>query len=79
MRLNLDAVSCWEPPSSWRRVRTDGSYLSSNDMRVHFGLGDRSLVEGIVVEWRDGEREVWRNVAPNAFVRLVQGSGEAAP
>ena len=26
-------------PTLWRRVRTDGSYLSASDVRVHFGLG----------------------------------------
>ena len=26
-------------PTLWRRVRTDGSYLSASDARVHFGLG----------------------------------------
>src|SRR5207248_9040861 len=24
----------------WREVRTDSSYLSANDVRVHFGLSD---------------------------------------
>ena len=27
-------------PTVWRRVRTDGSYLSASDARVHVGLGD---------------------------------------
>ena len=27
-------------PTAWRRVRTDGSYLSASDGRVHVGLGD---------------------------------------
>ena len=26
-------------PTLWRRARTDGSYLSASDDRVHFGLG----------------------------------------
>ena len=26
-------------PTLWRRVKTDGSYLSASDIRVHFGLG----------------------------------------
>src|SRR5262245_49606371 len=26
-------------PTLWRRVKTDGSYLSASDIRVHTGLG----------------------------------------
>ena len=32
-------------PTLWRRVRTDGSYLSASDVRVHFGLGSSSAVD----------------------------------
>ncbi|MCP4834621.1 MAG: hypothetical protein GY895_07615 [Phycisphaera sp.] len=37
-----------------RIVRTDGSYLSARDSRVHVGLGDSSLVPMVVVRWPDG-------------------------
>src|SRR5213080_511071 len=38
----------------WRRVHTDSSYLSSNDSRVHFGLGDKPNVEAVLVHWPGG-------------------------
>jgi len=60
----------------WRRVHTDSSYLSANDVRVHFGLGDRADLEGVLVEWPDGEKEVWDNVQPDKDVTLRQGSGK---
>lgn len=37
----------------WGRVRTDASYLSASDPRVHFGLGG-SKPKAIVVVWPDG-------------------------
>ena len=37
-----------------RFVRTGYSYLSSNDPRVHFGLGEESGVEEVIVTWVDG-------------------------
>ncbi|PYR91920.1 MAG: RNA-binding protein, partial [Acidobacteria bacterium] len=46
-------------PTLWRRVRTDGSYLSASDTRVHFGLGATPGVTAIVVQWPDGTRERW--------------------
>ncbi|MFK8014915.1 MAG: CRTAC1 family protein [Gammaproteobacteria bacterium] len=61
----------------WRRVARDGSYLSANDPRAHFGLGagnDESLRVGVV--WPDGQREQWADVRPGRYLRLMQGEGE---
>ena len=46
-------------PTLWRRVGTDGSYLSASDARVHVGLGpgESTRVDAVVVEWPDGQRE----------------------
>ena len=49
-------------PTLWRRVRTDGSYLSASDSRVHFGLGSSAAVDAVVVQWPDGEIERWPRV-----------------
>lgn len=48
----------------WRRSSRTGSYLSSNDPDVHFGLGRNAApIERIEIEWPDGARE---SVAPVA-------------
>jgi enediyne biosynthesis protein E4 len=38
-------------------VLSGGSYLSSNDMRVHFGLGDATSIESIEIHWPSGAIE----------------------
>jgi hypothetical protein len=63
-------------PTIWRRVRTDGSYLSSSDARVHVGLGDRAAVDAVVVRWPDGEQERWTGVASDRLVTLRRGTGQ---
>ena len=40
-----------------RVVERAGSYLSQNDVRVHFGLGTASAVERLVVRWPGGDEE----------------------
>jgi len=61
---------------TWRRARTDGSYLSASDPRVHFGLASRSGFTGIVVEWPGGGREVWSGLAADRIATLKQhGAG----
>lgn len=61
----------------WRRAHTDGSYLSANDPRVHFGLGDDPAIAAVGVLWPDGVRERWREISVDTFVSLREGSGEA--
>jgi hypothetical protein len=60
---------------SWRRARTDGSYLSASDPRIHFGLGGGPDVEAVLVEWPRAGREVWNGIALNRIASLRQGTG----
>jgi enediyne biosynthesis protein E4 len=59
----------------WRRVHTDGSYLSASDCRVHFGLGQGAQLEGVVVQWLGGRLETWEDVSADKFLTLREGSG----
>ncbi|HXI27775.1 MAG TPA: CRTAC1 family protein [Vicinamibacterales bacterium] len=63
-------------PTLWRRVRTDGSYLSASDVRVHFGLGPSADIAAITVQWPDGGRERWTGVQGDRVVTLRRGSGQ---
>ncbi len=58
----------------WRRVHTDSSYLSANDVRVHFGLGSKPMVEAVLVQWPDGSRERFEGIRSDRIVTLRQGS-----
>jgi len=64
-------------PTLWRRVRTDGSYLSASDVRVHFGLGASAAVTAVTVQWPDGQRERWTDVAADRLVTLRRGTGRS--
>jgi hypothetical protein len=66
-------------PTLWRRVKTDGSYLSASDIRVHVGLGASAHIDAVVVEWPDGVRERWKDVAADRLVTFRRGSGSSAP
>ncbi len=61
-------------PTLWRRVRTDGSYLSAGDVRVHFGLGAQPTITAIVVQWQDGTRERWTDIKSDRLVTLTRGT-----
>jgi hypothetical protein len=60
-----------------QEVRSGSSYLSSSDLRLHFGIQSASQVERIEVLWPDGLDEVFKAGGVNRFITLVEGS--AAP
>jgi hypothetical protein len=66
-------------PTLWRRVRTDGSYMSASDSRLHFGLGTAADITGIDVRWPDGARERFDRQETNRLVTLKRGTGAIAP
>jgi enediyne biosynthesis protein E4 len=43
-------------------VSTAGSYLSSSDKRIHFGLGAESVAQAIEIRWPSGIRQTLKNV-----------------
>jgi hypothetical protein len=38
-------------------VLSGGSYISSNDPRVHFGLGDSDKIDAVEIHWPSGQKE----------------------
>lgn len=57
-----------------RTVRSDSSYASANDPRVHVGLGEAAL-QGVAVTWVDGSQERFDPPTPGATTTLRQGAG----
>jgi hypothetical protein len=68
-----------DQPVLWRRARSDGSYLSASDLRVHFGLGTNPRVDSVIVEWPDATRETFTGIQPDRIVTLRRGAGAAQP
>jgi len=56
-------------------VLSGGSYLSSNDMRVHFGLGDVATVDGVEVHWPSGAVEHLKLPAVDRIFTIEEGKG----
>ena len=51
-----------------RERQSGGSYLSSHDPRLHFGLG-RATKADIAIRWPDGQVQTLAAVAANQIVR----------
>ncbi len=56
-------------------IRSGASYLSHNDLRAHFGLGQRETIDLLVVRWPSGLQERFENLSANRLVVLQEGEG----
>jgi hypothetical protein len=56
-------------------VLSGGSYLSSNDFRVHFGLGDAATVDHIEIHWPSGAVEQLKLSAVDRILTVEEGKG----
>ena len=67
-------VRCGEVAQS-AEIRSGASYLSHNDLRAHFGLGQTESIDSLVVRWPSGLEERFENLAANRLVVLQEGEG----
>ncbi len=58
-----------------QEVRSGSSYISNNDMRLHFGLGSGAAVDRIEIRWPNGNTESFPCGNVDVFVTLVEGRG----
>jgi len=58
-----------------QEVRSGSSYISSSDLRLHFGLGPANHVDRIQILWPSGLEESFDVHEVDRFISLVEGSG----
>jgi hypothetical protein len=56
-------------------VISGGSYISSNDLRLHFGIGKAKQVDKLEIRWPDGVKENVTLPAINRVFTIVEGKG----
>ena len=56
-------------------VRAGGSYISQNDLRLHFGLGSETQISKVEITWPNGKREELKDLAADAIYTIVEGKG----
>ena len=55
-------------------VRSGGSYISQNDLRVHFGLGSAEKAD-LEIHWPSGMVDKTAGVRANQVVTVTEGKG----
>jgi hypothetical protein len=59
-------------------VRSGSSFISNNDMRVHFGLGAATKIDSVEVRWPSGLSETFSKISVDRVNELKEGTGAAA-
>ncbi|MCP3964546.1 MAG: CRTAC1 family protein [bacterium] len=58
-----------------RTVRSSDSYLSHNDPRLHFGLGQVEQIDRLIIDWPDGTSDTYPGTGVNLLIVIEQGKG----
>lgn len=61
--------------TTMQEVSGDGSYLSQHERALHFGLGDRAMIDSLRVVWPDGREETHAGVAVDREVEYRHTPG----
>jgi hypothetical protein len=56
-------------------VLASGSYISANDRRPHFGLGDATDAGTAEIHWPDGTKETLKLPAVDRIYTITEGKG----
>jgi len=59
----------------FNEVRSGSSYLSQNDLRLHFGLGERTRMDTVEIFWPTGKKEVYKDLSSDLIYTIVEGEG----
>lgn len=57
------------------QIHSGGSYISQNDLRVHFGLGTATKIDSLVIQWPSGHVDTITNIGADRFYSVLEGAG----
>ena len=60
-------------------VTSGGSFASTSDPRLHFGIGQANSIDSVEVHWPDGTTEQVKLPGIDAIYTVVEGSGVGKP
>jgi len=61
--------------AQFNEIRGGSSYLSQNDLRLHFGLAAHTIIDSVQVDWPSGKQETYKQLPADFIYTIVEGSG----
>jgi len=59
----------------FNEVRGGSSYLSQNDLRLHFGVGPQTNIDSVEISWPSGKKDTYRNLDAD-FIYTISEDGK---
>ncbi len=59
----------------WQMLRSGSSYLSQSELVLTFGLGEKTKVASVRIEWPSGKTDQLTNVAADQTITVEEGRG----
>ncbi len=72
LKANIDGQDVWQ-----MRVVSGGPTgdRAQNSLRAHFGLGDASIIDSLVIEWTSGQKDIYTQVTTHQICTVTEGQG----
>ncbi|MBK9106705.1 MAG: VCBS repeat-containing protein [Saprospiraceae bacterium] len=75
LRAMINGHVVWQ----MREISAQSAYCSQNDLRAHFGIGDASVIDSVMIEWPSGIVQRLVNVAPDQILHIEEDQVSAVP
>ena len=70
------SVTVFAGDKKWaQEVRSGSSYISSSDLRLHFGLGTATRIDRVEIDWPSGLKESFSAPSVDRIITLTEGTG----
>ncbi len=71
LKAIINGTEVWQT----RSIASASGYCSQNSYTVHFGLGDATTIEELIVKWPAGTTESFSNITINEAHLIIEGQG----
>ena len=58
-----------------KEVHSGSSYLSQNDLRLHFGLNKNTVIDKLELNWPSGKKQQFTNLKANQILQIHEENG----
>ncbi len=61
LKANISGIDIWQS----RQISSQTGKFSQNSLEAHFGLGNATIIDSVIIDWPDGLRQTFTNLAIN--------------
>lgn len=69
IKATINGQSMWQR----RDLSSQNAFCGQNSLRAHFGLGDATLIDSLIIEWPLGLKETYTAISNNQFLNFIEG------